>query len=325
MGQPCPSETALLSYHLGRLPEVEIVAITNHLESCPICNSVLDGLEEKDDGIYAALRGQETLLKESSPPGEPGLSVSAVSVPGYEILGELGRGGMGVVYKARHRQLGRLVALKMLLGGEFTEDDYRERFRAEAEAVARLQHSGIVQIFDVGEWQADERSRPVPYFTLEYVAGGSLADRLSGKPQNPVQSAQWLETLAQTVHYAHTQGVIHRDLKPSNVLLTTDGQLKLCDFGVAKQLTGSDLHTRSGQVVGTPEYMAPEQAQGRRDETGPRRTCTPWERCCTRCSPAGRPFRGNRWLPRCCTFAPRSRSRPAGSSRTCRATWRPSV
>jgi WD40 repeat protein/tRNA A-37 threonylcarbamoyl transferase component Bud32 len=269
MGQPCPNESTLLSYHLGRLPEVEIVAITNHLEKCPICNNVLDGLEQKDDGIYAALRGQDTLVKGSSRTADPGPLMLPVSVPGYEILGELGRGGMGVVYKARHRQLGRLVALKMLLGGEFAQDDYRERFRAEAEAVARLQHPGIVQIFDVGEWQADPTSPPFPYFTLEYVAGGSLSDRLAGKPQNPVLSAGWLETLSRTVHYAHGQGVIHRDLKPSNVLLTTDGQLKLCDFGVARLLTGSDVHTLSGQVVGTPEYMAPEQAQGRRDETGP--------------------------------------------------------
>jgi WD40 repeat protein/serine/threonine protein kinase len=269
MGQACPSESALLSYHLGRLPEAEILALTNHLESCPICNIILDRMEDRDDGIYAALRGQETLVK-----GSPQSSDSAplnlpVSIPGYEILGELGRGGMGVVYKARHRQLGRIVALKMLLGGEFAQDEYRERFRAEAAAVARLQHSGIVQIFDVGECHADGAGRPVPYFTLEYVAGGSLSDRLAGKPQNPVVAAGWLETVSQSVHYAHGQGVIHRDLKPSNVLLTTDGQLKLCDFGVARLLTGSDVHTLSGQVIGTPEYMAPEQAQGRRDETGP--------------------------------------------------------
>src|SRR5262249_20289557 len=157
-----------------------------------------------------------------------------------EILAEVGRGGMGVVYRARHTQLGRVVALKMLLADHFAGRDQRLRFRAEAEAVARLMHPHIVQLFEIGEHET-VAALPRPYFALEFVEGGSLAERLARRPTVPRQAAAWLEPLARAVHYAHQQGVIHRDLKPSNILLTRDGQPKICDFGVAKLLGGSDL------------------------------------------------------------------------------------
>jgi WD40 repeat protein/tRNA A-37 threonylcarbamoyl transferase component Bud32 len=179
----------------------------------------------------------------------------------YEILGELGRGGMGVVYKARHTQLHRTAALKMLLAGTFADRDERLRFRAEAEAVARLHHPHIVQIYEIGEYDVGA-GPPRPYFTLEFVDGGNLAARLAGRPQQPRQVAAWLEALARAAHYAHQQGIVHRDLKPSNILLTAKGQPKICDFGVAKLLTGSDVKTLSGTLLGTAEYMAPEQASG---------------------------------------------------------------
>jgi serine/threonine-protein kinase len=189
-------------------------------------------------------------------------------VAGYEVLGELGRGGMGVVYQARQRGLNRPVALKMLLAGPHADPDQRARFRAEAEAVARLQHPHIVQIHEVGE--ADGR----PFLSLEFVDGGTLKHRLSGAPRPARESARLVETLARAVHHAHQHGVLHRDLKPANVLLTADGTPKITDFGLAKQLPGPEgpaagVRTESGAIVGTPNYMAPEQAAGRLKEVGP--------------------------------------------------------
>jgi serine/threonine protein kinase len=134
-------------------------------------------------------------------------------VPGYEILGELGRGGMGVVYQARQQSCDRVVALKMILTGPHAGPQEHQRFRSEAQAVARLQHPGIVQLFEVGEVEGR------PYLALEHVAGGSLADRLDGTPLPPGQAAELVEALARAVHHAHEHGVIHRDLKPANVLL----------------------------------------------------------------------------------------------------------
>ena len=152
--------------------------------------------------------------------------------------------------------------LKMLLGDYFADRDQRLRFRAEAEAVARLQHPHIVQLFEIGEHRG-ETGPPCPYLCFEFVEGGNLAQRLAGDLPTPAQAAAWLHTLAGAAHAAHQQGIIHRDLKPANVLLSRDGVPKICDFGVAKLTTGSDLKTLSGMLVGTAEYMAPEQAEGK--------------------------------------------------------------
>jgi WD40 repeat protein/serine/threonine protein kinase len=185
-------------------------------------------------------------------------------VAGYDILGELGRGGMGVVYKASQIALGRLVALKMILSGAYAGQEDRDRFRLEAEAAARLQHPNLVQIYEVGE--QDGR----PFFSLEFMAGGSLEDKLTGTPMAPRQAAELIETLARAMHYAHQRGIIHRDLKPANVLLTADGTPKITDFGLAKRLDGSGGgYTHTGDILGTPAYMAPEQASGRTREVGP--------------------------------------------------------
>jgi WD40 repeat protein len=194
----------------------------------------------------------------------PETAVAGRSVPpGYEILGELGRGGMGVVYKARQRALSRLVALKMLLIGDHAGPQELARFRAEATAVARLQHPNIVQIHDVGEH--DGR----PYLTLELVDGGSLAARLDGTPLPALEAARLGEALARATAAAHRAGIVHRDLKPANVLLTSDGTPKITDFGLAKQLDSPSSATQSGAVVGTPSYMAPEQAAGKNRAVGP--------------------------------------------------------
>jgi tetratricopeptide (TPR) repeat protein len=196
----------------------------------------------------------------------PSLSgpTGGVEVPGYEILGELGRGGMGVVYKARQLILNRIVALKMIRGGDDAGPDQIARFLVEAEAIARLRHPNIVQIHDVGT----HNNRA--YCCLEFVEGGSLDRKLSGAPQPPGDAARLLEVLARAVHAAHQAGIIHRDLKPGNILLTADGQPKVTDFGLAKQIDEDDAwRTLSGAIMGTPCYMAPEQAHGRTREVGP--------------------------------------------------------
>jgi WD40 repeat protein len=194
---------------------------------------------------------------------DPGRPTPRPEVPGYEILDELGRGGMGVVYKARQTGLQRLVALKMILAGAHATTDERARFVAEARAVARLHHPNIVQIYDVGE--IDGR----PYFALEYVGGGNLAQKLDGTPMPARQAAALASTLAGAMQSAHEQGIVHRDLKPANVLLTDKGMPKITDFGLAKDVGGPEGQTRSGAILGTPSYMAPEQALGRAGEIGP--------------------------------------------------------
>jgi serine/threonine protein kinase/tetratricopeptide (TPR) repeat protein len=186
-----------------------------------------------------------------------------LSVPGYQILGELGRGGMGVVYKARQTGLNRTVALKMVLAGAHASADQIARFFIEAEAVASFQHPQIVQIFEVGEHAG------LPYFSLEFVDGGSLAQRIDGKPMPPKIAAELTEKLARGMFSAHERQIVHRDLKPANVLLTADGEPKITDFGLAKRLESDSKQTATGTLMGTPNYMAPEQARGDGQQIGP--------------------------------------------------------
>jgi WD40 repeat protein/tRNA A-37 threonylcarbamoyl transferase component Bud32/tetratricopeptide (TPR) repeat protein len=177
-------------------------------------------------------------------------------LPGYEILGELGHGAMGVVYKARQTGLKRSVALKMILSGDRAAAQELTRFRSEAEAVARLQHPNIVQVHEVGEY--DGR----PFFSLEYVDGGTLATSLRASLPEPKAAAALVEQLARAVYAVHRCDVVHRDLKPANVLLTADGTPKITDFGLAKKLDEDAGRTHPGAIMGTPSYMAPEQASG---------------------------------------------------------------
>jgi WD40 repeat protein len=185
------------------------------------------------------------------------------AVEGYEVLGELGRGGMGVVYRARHVLLKRLCVLKMILAGDYADPRAVARFRAEAEAEARLQHPNIVQIYHVGE------TGGLPFFELEYVEGGSLDRRLDGTPWAPRRAVELTLALARGVAEAHRLGIVHRDLKPGNVLLAADGTPKITDFGLAKSLTRDSSLTRTDAIVGSPHYMAPEQAGGKAKEVGP--------------------------------------------------------
>jgi serine/threonine protein kinase/uncharacterized caspase-like protein len=200
----------------------------------------------------------------TSPHGQEPVGPRPINVPGYEILEELGRGGMGVVYKARQVSLNRIVALKMILSGQFAGAAQRQRFRTEAEAIARLQHPNILQIYDFGEHDG------LPYFALEFCEGGSLFWRLRNGPKvmGPDEAARLVEALARAAHHAHRQGIIHRDIKSANVLLDAAGTPKLTDFGLAKRV-GDDGQTHTGEVVGTPMYMSPEQARGQVHDIGP--------------------------------------------------------
>lgn len=241
--EPVPSQTIAFS------PDAPIKASGQTLDFLPAnsqLGATIDAAPGRDDD-------------ETAHSGRPG-----PTVPGYTILGELGRGAMGVVYKAQQKGLNRLVALKMMLAGGHAGAEQLARFHTEARAVARLQNPNIVQIYDVGEHDG------LPYFSLEFVDGGTLHDRLGGKTQPPRDAARMIETLARAMDCAHQLGIIHRDLKPANVLMTAQGILKISDFGLAKRLEGEDSgQTRSGTLMGTPSYMSPEQARGDTHDIGP--------------------------------------------------------
>jgi serine/threonine protein kinase/WD40 repeat protein len=253
-----------------------------------LCHAGPDG---PTDGFLASPMGEAAAKVRAELPTLRGASTAPLrsagiplpQIAGYELLGELGRGGMGIVYKVRQTSLNRIIALKMLPPGAPADAQSLARFRTEAEALARLHHPNIVTIYDIGEWEGR------PYFTMEYVAGPSLARLLGGRPQNIADSARLIETLARTMDAVHQQGIIHRDLKPANVLLQpvesgeprakcqkepgTHDPLavepslsalrpKITDFGLAKDRAAAGKLTQSGLVMGSPCYMAPEQAQG---------------------------------------------------------------
>lgn len=196
-----------------------------------------------------------------------GLSFSVGSelpkVPGYDILAEVGRGNMGVIYKAKQHRLNRIVALKMIIAGKHADPQQQRRFLTEAEAVARLQHPNIVQVYDIGELEDQ------PYLVMEFVDGGSLDRRLRGRRLSPKAAAQLIMTLAKAIQAAHEAGIIHRDLKPGNILVTARGIPKVTDFGLAKKMDADTSATASGTILGTPSYMAPEQARSNKLPTTP--------------------------------------------------------
>jgi WD40 repeat protein/serine/threonine protein kinase len=258
----CPSEQELAAFNLGELPKAGLEAISRHLESCPGCEAFLDSLDGRTDSAIAALRypGSARDLGRIQALTAPRAAADLPAVAGYEVLGFLGEGGMGVVYRARQVALDRLVALKLLRGGSSKR---LARFRAEALADARLQHPHLVQIFEIGEHQGQ------PYLALELLEGGSLEAKIAGKPQAPHDAATLVCVLARAIQYAHSRGIVHRDLKPSNVLLTAEGTAKIADFGLAKFLQGTEGQTQEGDLVGTPRYMAPEQTSGAPEAVGP--------------------------------------------------------
>jgi serine/threonine-protein kinase len=260
------------------------------------------------DSYYRSLR--------DTPHGEPttddvtaAASVSKpATIPGYEILTELGRGGMGVVYKARQTNVNRLVALKMILAGEHAGKIQLARFLAEAEAVAQLEHPNLVRLYEVAQHNG------LPYFTMEFVAGGSLSQRLDGTPLPASDAAHLVEQLAHGMDYAHQRGIVHRDLKPGNVLLQESGVRqqesckknaadtmtlppgswipKITDFGLAKRVETGAAMTATGAVLGTPSYMAPEQAEGNTREVGPAADIYALGATLYQCLTGRPPFRG---------------------------------
>jgi WD40 repeat protein/tRNA A-37 threonylcarbamoyl transferase component Bud32 len=283
MTAACPTNDVLSRLLEGELAGPERDALAAHLDGCKCCQHTAETMLSALPPLRPVSHPEETV----SPAGREFLSRLAASgplphasslfqskcgepppplpealpqVPGYEVQEELGRGGMGVVYRARQAKLNRIVALKMILASEHAVA--RARFAAEAESVARLQHPGIVQVHEVGEVSGR------PFFSLEFVGGGSLAQKLAGTPLPPGDAARMVETLARAMAYAHSKGIVHRDLKPANVLLAEDGSPKITDFGIAKQMETHSSHTHTGAVIGTPSYMAPEQSTSQR-EVGP--------------------------------------------------------
>ena len=240
----------------GTLPDDELLEADAHLWECPDCRE--------------AMQRRTAPMPEVPPLGAPrsegAVSQSALpAVPGYEILGELGRGGMAVVYQARQLQPNRIVALKMIRAFEHAGPTERLRFQIETEAVARLQHPHIVQLYEAGE------VRGQPFFSLEFCDGGTLAQQWKKQRPSPREAAGLIETLARAMHYAHLRGVIHRDLKPGNVLLAGPERVaKITDFGLAKRIDAEARDvSQSGAIMGTASYMAPEQAAGKVHDTGP--------------------------------------------------------
>jgi tetratricopeptide (TPR) repeat protein len=307
---PCPTPHQLEDFARGRLSAPESESFARHLKACPACSTLFDTLQGTDGRAAAGHDGKADAAAElSAAPTVVSLfprsvaSVDAVpatlqhagrpltqtgtgaatpgdgaaagaplpAVPGYELRAVLGKGGMGVVYRAEQVALKRTVALKMVLAGGHADAEALARFRGEAEAVARLRHPNIVQIYEIGEHNG------LPFFSLEYVSGGSLHQYLDGTPLPARAAAALIETAARAIHHAHERDIVHRDLKPANILLDRPpgagradlGTPKIADFGLAKRLDDANLRTASGAVLGTPSYMAPEQAAGRTAATGP--------------------------------------------------------
>jgi WD40 repeat protein/serine/threonine protein kinase len=332
MTLPCPPRSQVERLLADQLDPAEDAALTRHVEACASCQALLEELSgdrlapmkpvppAEDDrpassavpetptvlgGPEAAVEGVIDRLKErppdpspAVPSGESGQEERAAppalpQIPGYEVLEEVGRGGMGVIYRARHLGLNRIVALKTVRSGVQTNAIALARLRAEASAVARLHHPNIVQIYEVGEYAGQ------PYLALEFVAGGSLRDHLDGTPRLARAAAGFVEVVARAMDAAHARGIVHRDLKPANILLDWDlsGRAefaretspsalptivgpsaiekavpKITDFGLAKWLDAAEAGeplTQTGEVVGTPSYMAPEQARASGAAVGP--------------------------------------------------------
>jgi WD40 repeat protein/serine/threonine protein kinase len=301
----CPPEERLEQLLEDRLGEPDRTEVSSHVASCPSCQQTLERLSAPPDALRQRLSSTSATarsttaaflsrMQSATAPTTGGRAPTAPAelpqVAGYELEQELGRGGMGVVYRARHLRLNRTVALKMILSGAHAGEREIARFLQEAEAVAQLHHPNIVQIYDVGE------SDGHPFIALELVEGGSLVQHLRGVPPPTDTAARLVEVLARAVHFAHERGIVHRDLKPANVLLQADFTAldaesaekkpalsssalsalsavnlspKITDFGLAKRLDGRANATITGEVMGTPSYMAPEQASGAARRVGP--------------------------------------------------------
>lgn len=218
--------------------------------------------ERRQGGVDQVVLG-EAAIWSGGPRFTPGVTPLPATLGDYELIEEIGRGGMGVVYRATQKSLGRTVALKMLLRRDLASRADLARFRSEAEAAARLDHPGIVSIFDVGECDG------LPFYSMRFIEGTTLARQLAAGPLPPREAATLLAKVADAVQAAHDRGVLHRDLKPSNILIDATGRPHVSDFGLAKRLEDDQSVTHTGAILGTPCYMSPEQAAGSRGDVGP--------------------------------------------------------
>jgi serine/threonine-protein kinase len=292
----CPGRDELAAFQAGRLDEGRLGAVAGHLAACAGCLRTLEGLPDVETVVSRLRRflprpalsldpeceylaavaraiapeaagGTTAALDSGATPPAPGAAAgrppAVKEFGGYQLLQKIGHGGMGVVWKARQVRLNRLVALKMIRFSHAADPHAQERFRVEGEAVARLAHPNVVEVYDSGEHDGQ------PYFSMELLEGGSLARRVAGGPLPPREAAELVRTLARAVQAAHDRRIVHRDLKPANVLFATDGTAKITDFGLAKLLDAEAGQTQTGDVLGTPSYMAPEQARGDAAAVGP--------------------------------------------------------
>jgi len=243
--------------------------------TCPHCGATFPAealAETKELRSARPSATDETLADTNARPTDETLPVAAPAAhasatptdfAGYEILGELGRGGMGIVYKARDAKLNRIVALKVLIAGEGASQEQVERFFREAESAAKLKHPNIVPIHELNIHAGKH------YFTMDFVEGTPLDEVIESGELTPQKSMEYMEQVARAVHHAHEQGVIHRDLKPSNIIISNDGRPMVMDFGLAKEVDVEGGLTQSGTALGTPQYMSPEQASGASRDVGP--------------------------------------------------------
>jgi len=268
----CISTEDLRAYLVGDLPERRVQTVSRHLETCPDCEAAAQELENLTDPMMRSLQralgpregktpaacgGAPTLGFTGEPSsGQAESSLAARHLRGYEMLEELGRGGMGIVFRARQQSLNRVVALKMILAGQLASPEEVQRFRAEGAAAAQLDHAHIVPIYEVGEQDGQ------PYFSMKLVEGVSLSGHVLRLTQDPQAGVRLLAMVARAIHHAHQRGIIHRDLKPANILVDAHGEPHVTDFGLARRVEGGSGLTHSGAIVGTPSYMAPEQARG---------------------------------------------------------------
>ena len=262
---------------MGDLPQdiVEFSALDEYLQCLQARQRPdRDALLRKHPNLASALRcleALEALVPEGETEEELGsFSLSSIfselprDFAGFELTEEIGRGGMGVVYKARQKELDRTVAVKMILDSHLASEEHVRRFHEEAKAAARVEHSNIVHIHEVGQWNDQH------YFVMEYIDGNSLAQIISQGPMQPEQAAMLVQRVARAVDHLHRQGIIHRDLKPSNILIDANGEPHVTDFGLAKVFQKGGQSTATGVIVGTPSYMAPEQASGNSDLLSPK-------------------------------------------------------
>jgi serine/threonine-protein kinase len=268
----CPSRESLLAYAAGKLPTELLGELSTHIENCVLCQSSLEQVQPEltDDSLVGKLRqcvAATTISDAATVLRLRSEQESAIKLPRsfgkYELLEEIGRGGMGVVYLARQAGLKRFVAVKMILAGVSASPEERKRFATEGEAMGRLQHPNFVLVHEIDEIDGQF------YLSMEYLPGGSLSGKIAGGRMPQSEAAKLVRTLARAMHVAHQQRIIHRDLKPSNVLLAADGSPKISDFGLAKLQDSEVAQTATASVLGTPSYMAPEQAQPRAGVIGP--------------------------------------------------------